>query len=785
MMTPSVPNFEQRIKQVQNEGLKIDFKRILARAIRYWYIIVISLIVSLTIAYLRNRYSLRIYPVTASVIIREREESSGGDLLYKNSLLNPYRNYLNEPYIIRSYPLIQSVIEDLNFEVAFYKEGKIKTSEAYGLPVKVRLLVRNGSFGASLIFKALNEETYSVRDEEDRIRSEKVFNYNDSIEYLGHHFVVLKDSGQSIESIKNAPLLLTFLDPLGITSSYVDGLKVDWVEEGAGVLSLTVTGPNPAKEIDFMDGLISTYQQYDLDKKNQTADRTIQFIQDQLKEISDSLKIFEGKLQQFKINNTSEQLDEETKRLFDRLSPLEAQKTELIIRASYFEYLIKYMSGGKNLDLIILPSSVGVDDAILAGLVNKMIDIQLELKLYISKGLTENPTVQTGMKRLEEIKGNLLESVKSLIITDRFKSELLDKQIAELEKQIDHLPTAQRKFVTIQRNYTLLEGLYVFLMQKMSEAGISRAANVSDISIVNPPMQGGAITPNTRQNYLFGWVFGLIIPIVVFGFLEFLNQRVQSKEDIEKITNIPFIGGIGHHELKENLAVVDKPKSAVAESFRAIRSNLNYFTGNQLKKVFMVSSSISGEGKTFSTINLATVFAMSGRKTLIIGADMRKPKIYTDFELENAKGLSGYLSLLNTFDEVVQRTSIENLDLISAGPVPPNPSELLITDRFESLIKEALHVYDYIIVDTPPLALVTDAFVLSKYADHTIFVVRQNYTPRAFLNDIHDFYSTGKLKNISIVLNDIYKSGFGYGYGYGYGYGSGYGRKRNGDGYYS
>ena len=215
-----------------------------------------------------------------------------------------------------------------------------------------------------------------------------------------------------------------------------------------------------------------------------------------------------------------------------------------------------------------------------------------------------------------------------------------------------------------------------------------------------------------------------------------------------------------------------KPKSAVAESFRAIRSNLNYFTGNQIKKVFLVTSSISGEGKTFSTINLATVFAMSGRRTLIIGADMRKPKIYTDFDLSNTRGLSGYLSNLNVFSEVVQSTSIDNLDLISGGPVPPNPSELLLTTRFENLIKEALQTYDYIIIDTPPLAIVTDAFVLAKYADHTVFITRQNYTPKAFLSDIQDFYDSGKLKNISIVLNDIYKSeDLGYGYGYGYGYG--------------
>lgn len=203
----------------------------------------------------------------------------------------------------------------------------------------------------------------------------------------------------------------------------------------------------------------------------------------------------------------------------------------------------------------------------------------------------------------------------------------------------------------------------------------------------------------------------------------------------------------------------------------------------------MVSSSISGEGKTFTTINLATVFALSGKKTLIVGADMRRPKIFEDFRCGNTSGLSTYLSGMHEFKEVVQQTEIENLYLVSGGPVPPNPSELLLTDRFDGFIKSALNEFDYVIIDTPPLALVTDAFVISKFVNHTVFVLRQNYSPKEFVRSIDEFYRSGKLNNMSIMLNDIYKSGLGYGYGqgyaYSYSYGYGYGsRKKNGGGYY-
>jgi capsular exopolysaccharide synthesis family protein len=318
----------------------------------------------------------------------------------------------------------------------------------------------------------------------------------------------------------------------------------------------------------------------------------------------------------------------------------------------------------------------------------------------------------------------VVESVSTLRSTDKIKSDFLKGQIANIEKQLGSLPASERALVNIQRNYTLMENLYLYLMQKMAEAGISRASNVSDVVLVNPPSSGGALAPKISQNYAIASLLGLVVPFALFALLELVNDKVQSKEDIEKFTRIPFIGGVGHNESTHSLVVKERPKSGIAESFRALRSNLNFFVQNQPGKIFMVTSSISGEGKTFTTVNLASVFALSGRKTLVVGADMRRPKIYSDFGLNNDKGLSTYLSGLNSLSEVIQSTQIENLFLVSGGPVPPNPSELLMTDKLGAFCKESLRQFDYVIFDTPPLALVTDAFVISSQVDHTVFVVR-------------------------------------------------------------
>jgi capsular exopolysaccharide synthesis family protein len=573
-----------------------------------------------------------------------------------------------------------------------------------------------------------------------------------------------------------------------MAGSYVGRLSASWAEKGAGVINLSITGNNPQKEMDFMNGLIKRYQIYDLEKKNLTASRTIDFINRQLSEISDSLRHVENVLEGFKSAHPNTNLSEEASRLYEKLEAVELQKTEILIHANYNQYLIDYIKNESNLDQVILPSSVGYDDGVLADLISKMISIELEMKRIVGNGSQENPLIQQKQASLNEIKRSIVESIKNQQNTDKIKDSFIKKQIQTLERQLDTLPAAERQYISISRNYSLLENLYVFLLQKRSEAGISKASATSDVEVVNRPMAGGPIYPKPFQNYLLAVLLGIGIPFALFFLMEYLNVRIQSREDIDKLTSIPFIGGVGHKKSGSNLAVIDSPKSMIAESFRALRSNLSYFVKKEQSTVILISSSISGEGKTFVSINLATVMAFSGKKTLIVGADLRRPKIFSDFNLANDKGLSTYLAGLNSFDEVVQNTGVENLDLVSGGPMPPNPSELMLRPEMKDFFKTAKERYDFIIIDSPPLAIVSDALLLNVHADHLLFLVRQNYTQKDFLKSVNEFYNSGRLENMSIVLNDIYKSGMGYGYGsgyaYGYGYSYSYGSKKNGYGYY-
>lgn len=788
-------NFFDSEPQTTSGAVTLDFKRVLARAIRFWYLIVLSLGAALVISFYKTRYAQRVYPINASIIIRETQEVGGAEFIYKNALIDQYRNYLNEPYIIRSYPLMEKVVRHLNFHVSFLREGYFMTTDAYEyMPVKaVWCGQREGATGR--FWFQLEDETHftlAPYSETPDFAQATRYALGDSVRMGDIAFCFQPWAGRPMKNFIKVPFQLVVQSPQAVARSYSSRLKVDWAEQGAGVINLSLTGTNPQKEVDFLRELIHTYQDLDLERKNEAATRTIDFIRNQLAAIRDSLRTVEVQLQRFGGSTRMKDMSTDAQRLYSKLEAFEIQKAELLIRQNYFQYLTEYMrQGAGRMDQVILPSAMGINDPILSSVLTKMVELQTEIKLILDPEQPSNPLVQQKLSRIGEMKRDVEEAVRTLKSTDKIKMDFIERQLRAAEIQLSSLPVSERQLIAVQRNYSLLENLYVFLMQKLSEAGISKASNTSDILPVNPPVAGGAISPKPAQNYTTAAIFGLTIPLIIFVLFELINNKVQSKEDIDKMTTIPFIGGVGHNETKTNLTVRDRPKSGVAESFRAMRSNLNYFTGNKTPQVFMVTSSISGEGKTFTTINLSTVFALSGKKTLIVGADMRRPKIFEDFGCSNEKGLSTYLSGLHEFDQVVQSTAIDNLFLVSGGPVPPNPSELLLTDRFSAFIRAALEQFEFVIIDTPPLALVTDAFVISKYVDHTVFVLRQNFSPKQFIRSIDEYYRSGKIKSISILLNDIYKSGLGYGYGqgyayhYGYSYGYGYGRKKNGEGYYS
>jgi capsular exopolysaccharide synthesis family protein len=793
--TVNIPELQGSDLNDDQGGLPINFKRVFARIIEYWYFIVLSLILAFMTAYLINRYSTRIYPVKASIIIKESDENAGAKFLYNNALINPNRNSYNELYIMKSYPLLQEVMESLGFEVSFYREGEIKTTEYYDADFPVTFHILPGGEkpdGHSMYFKANSDSTFSLRFISDNPELQKELSsltFSDIVKINGFHLRV--EARGSLNKITDKTFVVKFNNPLALAKAYSGKLQVNWAQAGSSVVNLEIIGEVAQKEVDFLNKFIERYQFYDIEKKSRVATMAIRFLDEQLLVIGDSLNRFENQVEDFKRKNIITNLADETNRLYQKLQGYETQKFQYGLLQNYFKYITELLKN-QQYEGIFTPASVGITDDVIAGLVNALIEEQTQVNLYKSnfdrvEQVEGNPALQSKLKRIELIKNDILKTIENSRQTQRININFINDQIRLVERQLAKLPSSERELVDIRRNYSLKENLYVYLLQKRTEAGLSKASTTSDIVVVNPAMAGTAITPKVEQNYMIAAGAGMLLPLLIFVLLELFNNKVQSKEDIEKITGVPLIGGIGHNPAAEPLVIYMKPRSAMAESFRALRSNLNYFTGNKEHQVFMISSSIPGDGKSFTTLNLACVFALTGKRTLIIGADLRKPKLFDDLKMHNDTGLSQYLSGMAAAEDIIQKTEIGNLYFISGGPMPPNPSELLIRPVMDNLMNDLRQQFDFIIMDTPPLSFVADAFVLSKYADHTLFVIRQDFTPKTALYSLDDYYTTGKLPKVSILFNDLQKSGLGYGYdryGYGYGYFSS-GQREDKSGYYS
>ncbi|WP_185154415.1 exopolysaccharide transport family protein [Fulvivirga sp. M361] len=724
-----------------------------------------------------------------TILIKDQNEqdNSISDLIYNSRGFMPGKNYYNEEILLRSYPLIRKAVEKLDFNVSYYQEGDIKTSELYpGPPLKISVDSIHSQLphGRSFYLNVVDSQSFEVRASDNKSENKGV-KFGEWFDFQGIRYKIDALNEAKITSFQDE-LLVVFRSYSAVAGSYTGRINVNWLQEGASILSLTLNGPTPAKDADFLRRLAETYQERDLLTKNEQATRTVSFIDDQLAIISDSLVLLELEIQKFKENNFSSGISNEASRYQDNLDDLLGKQSELILEENYFNYLTNYLDGQEDLREITIPAAVGISNNLLNDLVKQLIDLQIENKQLLRTTKTDNPYLKEIQNRTDEIKSGIKEVINSLRQSLSIAQAELTRQINNAKFGLSALPKAEREYVNLNRLYKLSESLFLILMEKKAEASITRASNTSDVVIVNPPAFGGPITPKTSKNYIMALLIGLGLPIGLILLFDYFNDKVKFKEDVERYTDIPFLGVIGHNKDKANLVVHQSPRSAITESFRSVRSNINFFVGNGSSKTVLITSSIAGEGKTFCADNLALIFASTGKKTILIGADMRRPKLFRDFDISNELGLSNYLSSDIGVDEIVQTSPFENLHILNSGTIPPNPSELLLRDRLPELMAELKKAYDFIVIDSPPVGLVTDAMILAKYADHSIYIVRQGYTPVGTVKNADEMYRAGKMSNLSIIFNDVTvnKYGYGYGYSYKYGYTYGYGYS-NGSGYYT
>jgi tyrosine-protein kinase Etk/Wzc len=794
-MDPNISPNHYNLPKEEN----IDIKRYLSLYISNWYWFAITLFIALTLSYGINRYSQQVFSVSSTLLIKDDQlggiNNSAASVLPGGDIFRNQQNLLNEIGILKSFKLNYRAIKELKeFHVVYMgvgKRGIIESRMYKTCPIQVIYdsLEKQQKY-TKVYIEILRDESYRIKLNGD-IDFDTLMKFGDNFSKYGFDFTIRRRRIKDIAFNKNSSnnYYFYFEDPGILASEYRAKLSVEPIEKDASLVTLSVLGLVPQQEADYLNKLMETYLRYGLDNKNQTADSTIKFINAQLGVISDSLTKAEEKLENFRLKNRFIDLSREGIAIQNKLEKIENEKSTFELQLRYYNYLSEYLRNKNAEETIISPSVIGIADQVLIRLIDEFSSLQKESeKLKFNIG-TAQPANELMNKQIEESRAALRENVRNSIAGLTLSITESDKKISEVEVEIDRLPSTERKLINIQRKFDLNNTVYTYLLEKSSESGIARASNVSDNRIIDTAstFSSGLIKPKKGTNLFISIILGLLFPIVVISLIDYFNDRVMDKSDIASKTNVPVIGYISHSETKNEIAVVEKPGSALSESFRSVRTALKYFVKGNQAAVIAVSSTISSEGKTFISINLAAITAMLGKKVLLIGLDLRKPRINKVFEFVDSPGMSTYLSENCKYEEIIQKTQINNLFYAPSGPIPPNPAELIETDRMRLFIEKAKKEFDYIIIDTPPVAIVTDTLLLASYVDVNLFIVRQRYTSRNTLDMIEELNRHGELKNMAIVINDISLSGYyGYGmrYGNSYGYGYSYGYNYYGSSYY-
>lgn len=773
-----------------------DFKGFLMKIGSYWKLFIISLIIAFAIAYQVNVRKEKIYAMQTLISIKEQSNpffTSNTSLIFNWGGVSDQVTGIST--ILQSRSHNEIVVDKLQYYIDYLEQSKYNFVDVYGAtPFYVNIDKSKPQLVGSIIgIRFISENEYEIRIPfENSSVSLVTYPTNvysqtavEPVEFIKRYKVGKQVSLPFLNwklEIKDNPgfykgkeYFVRFNDFNAIVSHY-RGIRVD-SEKGGSILTLSLSGTNKARMVEYLNTTVNMLIKMQLDSKNQFATNTISFIDSTLVAMESQLKETGNELKSFRKDKKIYEIEQGGEKFSEKISSFDVAKDEVTRKIAYYNSLKGYLKNSVDYSKLPAPSVAGIDDPNIVFNVSKLISLSTQ-RSEMSYAVKSDKIFKDFDNQMMAVKNVLLENIATAKSSLQYDLAIISSKIGEAESTIKKLPEEQQELLKIKRKYDLSDNIYSTFLQKRNEADIVKASNLSDIYFIDPAKDigGGLIGPKTSVNYVLALFLGILIPLIIVFVLFFINNSIQNTEDITNQTQIPLIGVVGLNKEKSSLAVFDKPKSPLSEAFRAIRSSLQFLYKKQQldgAKTLMITSSISGEGKTFCSINIATVFALSEKKTVIVGLDLRKPKLAEEFNLVNHSGVVNYLIKQKSLSEIVNKTKIPYLDVILSGPVPPNPSELLIGETMNEFIEELKKIYDYIILDTPPVGLVSDALELIHFSDVTLYVVRQNYTKKEMIMLLNNRVKRGELSNVSIVLNGFEnKAKYGSAYGYGYGYGA-------------
>ncbi|MFM9986441.1 MAG: polysaccharide biosynthesis tyrosine autokinase [Flavobacteriales bacterium] len=778
------------MKQTENpfEETPLDLSAFYAKVKSRWWYFLIALIVFTGLSFMAIRYMRANYRIGTTLILRDDKNSSLGaeNLLDGLELFAGKKNLENEIGMLRSYQMIHKTILQSDFEVSYYTKAWIKSVERYrdmpfrveidttveqlaGVPFFVEVL---SSDKCLITAHAENAELYSFADNVSNKRyKSSEFDIHDTV-YFGKPYVRFGAGFTMYYQIPsegaipgNDEMYFVINDLNKLTESYRKDLIVQSINSEASILMLQLERSSVEKEMTFLNNLSRVYISSGLEEKNEIAINTIAFIDSELSLVNDTLKDSEADLQVYRTEAGLVDLGMESQTSLTAMRDLENEYAQGSVKLKYYDYLNENLQKNNLADNLITPATMGIEDPLLNSLVNDLRKLYSEQIALQQSATPNNPYVAVREAQIENLKKTLQENVKSLLESAKYSLAETRRRMQSIGSSTSNIPEKQRQLIGFERRFNLSSAIFNYLMQKRSEAQIAKASNTADSRILDPArlLDENPVFPKKLYFYAIALFLSLVVPLIIIVIQEALSDTVKDRRQIEN-EEIPVLGMTGHNFYRSKLPVNDYPRSAIAESIRLVKLNLQYLAPNKSNKIIGVTSTISGEGKTFCSVNLALSLSMSGQRTLVIGADLRKPRLHESFGISNEHGLSNYLIQEDDVDKIIQQTRVTNLDMIASGPTPPNPFELLSLPAMGKLLDECSERYDYIIVDTPPIGFVADYFAIAKHIDATVFIVRFRYTKVKFLADLLRMKKTARVENLYILLNDYrdYSSPQGY-----------------------
>ena len=772
--------------------------------LHYWYLFVIAIAIALGLAMLKNRRWIPTYYSQGTIVIKESGTYGGSAsaLMQGFGVDAGYKNVNNQMIMLGSYDLMSRVVDSLPFmQVEYITQGRFKTRSLYRqTPIVVEhTRLSPHAYDAMFMVTFQKDGTMRLTSTNESLPLDIEAVYGEPISCDLFDITIWPTEFMT----SSGKLYFRFRSHESLVDEFMGRLQLSFVTEGSTVMALALVSETPQRDCEFLDKLAEIFLLQNLEQKNEVAENSIRFINEQLDNLQASLQVSEGAMTDFRQENKFVDVNSYAGQLMGRVAEYDQQQMALRLRETYFDYLINYIHQNIETGAVIAPTSLGLNEPMLMTLVQQLNDLRIQRGELSDK----NVYYAKYTKDIENVKTAIEEVVHSMRASLEIEKTDLKNRYAEVEKAIKQLPQKELQMVAIERNYRIDDNYYTFFLQKRAEAEIQKASNTPDNSILDKArttaVMNAKAKSKTTTTYL---IIGFLIPFVLIILSELLNNKIRSPKDVTKLKTFRLIGTLRHARSQNPTLVSSSPRSSYAEMLRAIRTRLEFILRRKTNFMICVTSTESGDGKTFLSTNLASLYAMTGKKTLLIDLDLRKPNIHTKLGMENGDGMSNYLIGDCKLEDALVKDTMFGFDFFRAGTIPPNPGELVHSDKLAQLLTQLREQYEFIVIDTSPIGLVPDAYALIEHCDICFYVIRCMQTNRSFCKQTLE-QMTEVVDNpdkVQIILSDIptegrhsYGSGYGYGYGgyggYGYGhfgyggyggYGYGYGEdKGNGKRY--